>query len=55
MRTFDIYCDASVSPSLRGACAGALTVERNSQNVNIQATIQPWGTNNSGEICGLLL
>ena len=55
MRTFDIYCDASVSPSLRGACGGALTVERNSQNINMQAVIQPQGTNNSGEICALLL
>lgn len=55
MRTFDIYCDASVGSNLRGACAGALTIERGSPNMSIQAIIQPQGTNNSGEICALLL
>lgn len=55
MRTYDIFCDASVNSNLRGACAGALIVERNSKNSYIQAVIQPNGTNNSGEICALLL
>lgn len=55
MRTYDIFCDASVGHNLRGACAGALTVERNSPTSSIYATIQPNGTNNSGEICALLL
>lgn len=56
MRTFDIFCDASVNGSnLRGACAGALIVERNNRNSYIQAVIQPNGTNNSGEICALLI
>lgn len=56
MRTFDIFCDASVNgANLRGACAGALIVERGNRNSYIQAVIQPNGTNNSGEICALLI
>lgn len=55
MKTYDIFCDASVGPNLRGACAGALVVERNSHMSRIFANIQPNGTNNSGEICALLL
>lgn len=55
MKIFDIYCDASVGNNLRGACAGALVVERNGQTMKFQAVIQPTGTNNSGEICAVLL
>lgn len=55
MKIYDIFCDASVSSSLRGACAGALITERNKQGSRIHAVIQPNGTNNSGEICALLL
>ena len=55
MLTYDIFCDASVTNSLRGACAGALIVKRHSQDSYMQAVIQPTGTNNSGEICAILL
>lgn len=55
MKTFDIYCDASVQKSLRGACAGALIVERGSPKTSMKAVIQPNGTNNSGEIGAILL
>lgn len=55
MKTYDIYCDASVSSTLRGACAGALVTERHSPTSTMQAVIQPTGTNNSGEICAILL
>ena len=55
MKVYDIFCDASVGQNLRGACAGALIVERHSQQNYMQAVIQPNGTNNSGEICAILL
>lgn len=55
MKTYDIYCDASVGSNLRGACAGALVTERYGQTSYMQACIQPDGTNNSGEICAILL
>lgn len=54
MRVFDIFCDASVTNTLRGACAGALVAERFSQNSQMSAVIQPFGTNNSGEIAAIL-
>lgn len=54
MKIYDIFCDASVMNSLRGACAGALVTERFSQNSQLHAVIQPNGTNNSGEICAIL-
>lgn len=54
MKTYDIFCDASVTDSLRGACAGALLTERYSQLSQLYAVIQPSGTNNSGEICAVL-
>ena len=55
MKIYDIFCDASVTNHMRGACAGALATERYSQNSRLYAVIQPNGTNNSGEICALLL
>lgn len=55
MKIYDIFCDASVMPNRRGACAGALVTERFSQNSRLTAAIQPNGTNNSGEICAILL
>ena len=54
MKIYDIFCDASVTDSLRGACAGALLTERYSQLSQLYAVIQPSGTNNSGEICAVL-
>lgn len=54
MKIYDIFCDASVTNHMRGACAGALATERYSQNSRLYAVIQPNGTNNSGEICGIL-
>lgn len=54
MKVFDIFCDASVTTHLRGACAGALVSERFSQNTKMYAVIQPSGTNNSGEIAAIL-
>ena len=55
MKTYDIYCDASVGSNLRGACAGALVTERMGQTSYMEACIQPDGTNNSGEVCAILL
>ena len=55
MRIYDIFCDASVDKSLRGACAGALITERGSQITQLKTIIQPTGTNNSGEICAVLI
>lgn len=55
MKIYDIFCDASVDKSLRGACAGALITERGSQFTQLKTIIQPNGTNNSGEICAILI
>lgn len=56
---YDIYCDASVGPELRGCCSGALIERReapygNPQRVFITLT-QPNGTNNSGEAAAVAL
>lgn len=55
MKIYDIFCDASVDKSLRGACAGALITERGSPMTQLKTIIQPTGTNNSGEICAVLI
>jgi len=47
--TYDIFCDASVDKSLRGACPGCFVVNRNSKLSYFNYKIQPEGTNNSGE------
>lgn len=55
---YDIFCDASVAPGLRGACAGCTINSRYCNNVSEQESffiIQPEGTNNSGELEALLL
>lgn len=54
MRIFDIFCDASVTNSLRGACAGAFVSERFTQGAKLYINIQPQGTNNSGEIAAIM-
>lgn len=57
--TYDIFCDASVGPDLRGCCSGALIERREPIQSYIdrtfQYTIQPKGTNNSGEIGAVAL
>lgn len=55
MQTIDIYTDASVQKSLRGACAGALVTNRSGLRTQMRAIVQPNGTNNSGEIGAILL
>lgn len=59
---YDIFCDASVAPGLRGACAGCTINHRyihdNAVIIAEQESffvIQPDGTNNSGELEALLL
>ena len=55
MKIYDIFCDASaLSGDRRGACAGSLVCERMSQHTALHASIQPTGTNNSGEIGAIL-
>ena len=55
MKIYDIFCDASaLSGGQRGACAGCLVCERMSQHNELHASIQPTGTNNSGEIGALM-
>lgn len=57
--TYDIFCDASVGPNLRGTCSGALITRREerpgSPNSTFVYMIQPEGTNNSGEIGAIAL
>lgn len=54
--TYDIFTDASVDKSLRGACAGAIAIKRETNTILFENyAIQTEGTNNSGEICGILL
>lgn len=56
MAIYDIFTDASVDKSLRGACAGAITVNREFEEIiSERYAIQPNGTNNSGEICAICL
>lgn len=60
MYRFDIFCDASVGPELKGACAGALVEKTHIETGNIvekkfHAIIQPNGTNNSGEAAAVTL
>jgi len=64
MLRFDIFCDASVGPELKGACAGALVEVRRFDSKkkvfieierNFYAIIQPEGTNNSGEAAAVCL
>lgn len=52
---YDIFCDASVLPNLRGACAGCIVVERGKNSHSKFYTIQPNGTNNSGELEAIAL
>lgn len=53
--TYDIFCDASVGPNLRGACAGCLVTNRMNNDTYFTSIIQPNGTNNSGEIAAIAL
>lgn len=52
---YDLFCDASAGPELRGACAGCLITSRTQSETEFHAVIQPHGTNNSGEIAAILL
>lgn len=52
---FNLFCDASVGPTLRGSCAGCLITRTDTNRATLTATIQPEGTNNSGEIGAILL
>lgn len=47
---YDIFCDASVGPTLRTACPGALCIVRGEKTGSFDANIQHDGTNNSGEL-----
>ena len=61
MININIFCDASVGPELKGACAGSLVetsidfYEDTNINKEFYALIQPNGTNNSGEIAAIAL
>lgn len=56
MKIYDIFTDASVDKSLRGACPGAIAVDRSNGGVIMESyMIQPEGTNNSGEIAAIWL
>ena len=66
MKIFNIFCDASVGPELRGACSGVLVEQAHLNNEggkitqiidkkDFYALIQPNGTNNSGEVAAVSL
>lgn len=56
MKDYDVFVDASVESNLRGACAGAVLVDRSTNEIlNIEFAYQPNGTNNSGEACAILI
>lgn len=56
---YDIFCDASVGPTLKGCCSGALIERRNPVRNYPERifhyTIQPNGTNNSGEAAAVAM